>query len=37
MVVKGKQYKCGGGGGGGGKAIEMWRWWYIVSLFTKQC
>ena len=37
MVVKGKQCKCGGGGGGGGKAIEMWRWWYIVSLFTKQC
>ena len=30
---------CGGGGdgGGGGKTIEMGRWWYIVSLFTKQC
>ena len=26
-----------GGGGGGGKTIEMWRWWYLVSLFTKQC
>ena len=26
----------GGGSGGGGKTIEMWRWWYIVSLFTKQ-
>ena len=23
--------------GGGGKTTEMWRWWYIVSLFTKQC
>ena len=34
----GKQLKCGGGGGGGGgKTIEMWRWWYIASLFTKQC
>ena len=36
-VVEGKQLKCGGGGGGGGKTIEMWRWWYIASLFTKQC
>ena len=26
-----------GAGGGGGKTIEMWRWWYLVSLFTKQC
>ena len=33
-VVEGKQLKCGGGGG---KTIEMWRWWYIASLFTKQC
>ena len=31
------QASGGGGGGGGGKTIEMWRWWYIVSLFTKQC
>ena len=39
MVVEGKQLKCGGGagGGGGGKTIEMWRWWYIVSPFAKQC
>ena len=29
--------QASGGGGGGGKTIEMWRWWYIVSLFTKQC
>ena len=36
VVVEGKQFKCGGGGGGG-KTIEMWRWWYIASLFTKQC
>ena len=36
VVVERKQLKCGGGGGGG-KTIEMWRWWYIVSLFTKQC
>ena len=28
--------QASGGGGGGGKTIEMWRWWYIVSLFTKQ-
>ena len=34
---EGKQLKCGGGGGGCGKTIEMWRWWYIASLFTKQC
>ena len=27
--------QASGGGGGGGKTIEMWRWWYIVSLFTK--
>ena len=33
-VVEGKQLKCGGGGG---KTIEMCRWWYIASLFTKQC
>ena len=32
-----EQLKCGGGAGGGGKTIEMWRWWYIASLFTKQC
>ena len=37
VLVVGKQLKCGGGGGGGGKTIEMWRWWYIASLFTKQC
>ena len=30
---EGKQLKCGGGGG---KTIEMWRWWYIASLFTKK-
>ena len=29
--------QASGGGGGDGKKIEMWRWWYIVSLFTKQC
>ena len=29
--------QASGSGGGGGKTIEMWRWWYIVSLFTKQC
>ena len=28
--------QASGGGGGGGKTIEMWRWWYIVSLFTKR-
>ena len=28
--------QASGGGGGGGKTIEMWQWWYIVSLFTKQ-
>ena len=33
---EGKQLKYGGGGGGGGKTIEMWRWWYIASLFTKK-
>ena len=32
-----RQASGGGGGVGGGKTIEMWRWWYIVSLFTKQC
>ena len=36
VVVERKQLKCGGGGGEG-KTIEMWRWWYIVSPFTKQC
>ena len=29
--------QASGSGGGGAKTIEMWRWWYIVSLFTKQC
>ena len=33
VEVVGKQFKCGGGG----KTLEMWRWWYIASLFTKQC